>query len=51
MKYTFIEAVDQEVKSRNLEGPLVSYFDPKAVAADVPDSVCIRDSLGYIGIL
>lgn len=45
-KSTFIEAVDQEVKRRNVEGPLVSYFEPKYVAADVPDSVCIRDSLG-----
>lgn len=45
-KNTFIEAVDQEVKNRKLEGPLTFHFDPKAVAADVPDSVCIRDSLG-----
>ena len=45
-KDTFIEAVDQEVKNRKVEGPLVSYFDPKAVAAEIPDSVYIRDSLG-----
>lgn len=45
-KSTFIEAVDQEVKSRNVEGPLVSYFDPKAITSDVSASVCIRDSLG-----
>lgn len=45
-KSTFIEAVDQEVKNRKVEGPLVSYFDPQAVSADVPDSVYIRDSSG-----
>ncbi len=45
-KSTFIEAVKQEVKSRNVEGPLVSYLDPRVVAVETLDSVCIRDSLG-----
>lgn len=45
-KSTFIEAVKQEVNSRNVEGSLVSYSDSKVVAAETPDSVYIRDSLG-----
>jgi hypothetical protein len=45
---TLIEAVDQEVKSRNVEGPLVFTFPDIAnmKVADLPDSVSIVDSTG-----
>lgn len=42
----FIEALNHEVKSKGLEGPLIFNFDSKTVAADVPDSLCLEDELG-----
>lgn len=47
-KSTFIEAVDQEVKRRNVEGPLVFTLPDIAnmKVAELPDSVSIVDSTG-----
>lgn len=47
-KSTFIEAFEQEVKGRNIEGSL-SFTFPNAAnmkAAELPDSVCYTDSTG-----
>lgn len=47
-KITFIEAVDQEVRSRNVDGPLVFTF-PDIInmkVVELPDSVSIIDSIG-----
>lgn len=46
-KEAFIEAVDQEVKSRDLQVPFSFYSDPKFLnVADVPDSVFLEDEFG-----
>lgn len=46
-KGAFIEAVDQEVKSRDLQVPFSFYSDPKFLnVADVPDSVFLEDEFG-----
>lgn len=47
-KSTFIEAVDQEVKSLNVEGPLMFTFPDVAnmKIAELPDSVNFADSTG-----
>lgn len=42
----FAEALNQELKSRNIEGKLTFSLDAKTVVAEVPDSVCLEDSLG-----
>lgn len=42
----FIEAVNHEVKSKGVEGPLLFNIDSKSVADDMPDSVYIEDELG-----
>lgn len=46
-KEAFIKAVDQEVKSRNLQVPLSFYSDSKFLnVADIPDSVFWEDEFG-----
>lgn len=46
-KGAFIEAVDQEMKSRDLQVPFSFYSDPKFLnVADVPDSVFLEDEFG-----
>lgn len=46
-KGAFIEAVDQEVKSRDLQVPFSFYSDSKFLnVADVPDSVFLEDEFG-----
>lgn len=42
----FDEALDQEVKSRNVGGKLTFSFDVNTVDADIPDSVYLEDSSG-----
>lgn len=46
-KKAFIEVVDQEVKSRDLQVPFSFYSDSKFLnVADVPDSVFLEDEFG-----
>ncbi len=43
----FIKALDQELKSRNIDGSSLYSFSIKpTLTANIPDSVCIQDSLG-----
>lgn len=43
----FVEAFEQELKNRNVEGPTIFNVSAKSmIAAEIPDSVCMRDSLG-----
>lgn len=45
-KTAFIEAVNQELKSKGVEGPLLFEIDSKSIIDDKPDSVCLEDELG-----
>ena len=43
----FIKALDQELKSRNSDNSPLYFFDLEpTLTVDIPDSVCIQDSLG-----
>ena len=43
----FVEALNQELESRNLNGKILFGFDVKStLTVDIPDSVCFQDSLG-----
>lgn len=48
LRATFIEALDQELNSRKIKGSLKSTIpiSESMLAAELPDSVCIVDSLG-----
>lgn len=46
-KDAFVEAVDQELKKRNIEGTVSFYFNAKsALSANMPDSIYIEDMFG-----